>query len=173
MWGSRPPVIELTGFERLHALERRIYYSPVAVGLALIGIGGCVYWFWSMRRGLDAFPVSFFIAYGLFLISYLGTLAYLYGYRFRRLKCPGCDQQMQAFAADMGEGAWRRLILAFEIEGRYYRRPLDEDDRRPWVRLMKGVRACTKCRTFVDCSRLHQETCTAEELEVLEGRFSR
>src|SRR5688572_11461515 len=111
MW-ERPPTIDLAGFERLHVLERRIYYSPTAIVLALVGIAGCVYWFWSLRRGLDAFRRDFFIAYGLFLASYLGTLAYLYGYRFRRLRCPGCDQRMQEFTADMDEGGWRRLVRA-------------------------------------------------------------
>jgi len=164
------PLIDLTGFERLRALERRVYYSPVAIALALIGLCGGAYVLWSLRLGPEMFSQHFLIGYGLFLASYLGLLGYLYVYRFRRLACPSCGQLMQAFVADLDDGTWRRFIFALEINGRYYRRPYDEDDRRPWIRLMKQVRACPRCRTIVDCSRLLHETCTDEELEQIRQR---
>jgi hypothetical protein len=117
-----------------------------------------------LRRGLDAFPWDFAIAYGTFLASYLGLLAYLYGYRFRRLACPGCSERMLSFVADMDDGTWRHWLGVRQFEGRFYREPLDADDPRPWVRWMKSVRACLRCRTYVDCSRLIEETCTEAEL---------
>jgi hypothetical protein len=164
------PVIDLNGFERLRDVERRIFYSPTAILLTLIGLGGGVYLFWSLRLGVEVFPQSFLIGYGIFLASYLGLLAYFYLYRFRRLACTSCGQRMQPFAADLDEGGWRRFIRAVQIDGRYYRQPFDADDVRPSVRLMKLVRACPPCGTFVDCSRLLQETCTEEELAQIRGR---
>jgi hypothetical protein len=168
---GRDPFIELAGFERLHALERRVYYSPVAIFLTLIALGAAVYWFWSLGLGVERFFAEpFFIGYGVFLASYAGLICYYYLYRFRRLPCPSCGQIMQPYVADMGEGGWRRMIFAIEIGGRYYRQPYDEDDRRPWIRLMKHVRACRDCRKFFDCSRLVMETCTEDELALLEQR---
>lgn len=93
-----------------------------------------------------------------------------YGYRFRRLKCPDCDQLTQAGIADLDESGPQRWLRAVELNGRFCLRPYDEDDRRPWVRLMKLVRACPRCRTFVDCSHISHETCTPEELTRLEER---
>ena len=135
----RRPFIELADYERLRDLERRTYYSPVAILLTLVGLAGGVYWFWGLRRGLEVFPQTFLLGYGIFLAAYLGLLAYYYGFRFRRLKCPGCDQIMQPYLANLDEGGWRRFIRAIEVDGRYYREPFDADDARPWVRLMKSV----------------------------------
>jgi hypothetical protein len=142
------PFIELEGYERLHALERRIAYSPTAIILSLIGLAGGVYSFSRLGREPEVLSANFLLGYGVVLATYLALLAYYYGYRFRRLKCPGCGLLMQAHIADMEEGAWRRLILAFEKDGRYYRRPYGEDDPRPWIRLMRVVRACPRCRRF-------------------------
>jgi hypothetical protein len=116
------------------------------------------------------FPQRLLIGYAIFLATYLGLLAYLYVYRFRRLKCPDCEQLMQAGIADLDESGPQRWLRAVELNGRFYLRPYDENDRRSWVRLMKLVRACPRCRTFVDCSHISHETCTAEELTRLEER---
>jgi hypothetical protein len=170
MWAWHP-YIELKGFQRLRNLERRIFYSPVVIIVTLIGLAGGAYVLWNLRRGIEEFPKTILIGYGTFVVHYLGLMVYLFGYRFRHLKCPGCGQVMQAFLADMDEGTWRRFIQAFEIGGRYYRRPYDEDDRRPWVRLMQSVRACRHCRTYVNCSHIRFETCTEEELAQLQQRL--
>jgi hypothetical protein len=170
MW-KKHPVIELKGYRRLVDVERRIMRSPVGWTLVLIGMGGAIYGVWSLREGLTMFPPRLLIGYVIFLATYLGLLAYLYGYRFRTLKCPGCEQLMQAGIADLDEGGWQqRWLRAVEVNGRFYRRPYDEDDRRPWVRLMKLVRACPQCRTFVDCSHVSHETCTEDELTRLQDR---
>jgi len=165
-WKSRhDPWIELAGYQRLHDLELRIWYSPVAIGLFLIGLGAAAYIFWSLSQGILSFSNHLILGYAIFLASYGALFCYYFGYRFRHLKCPGCGELMQPFVADMEEGRWRNFIQAIEIKGRYYRRPYDEDDRRPWIRLQKMVRACPRCKSFVDCSRLHFESCTEDELE--------
>jgi hypothetical protein len=170
-WMSRrDPWIELAGYERLHDLERRIWYSPVAIGLFLVGLGAAAYTFWSLSHGIVFFSDHLFLGYAIFLAPYGALFCYYFGYRFRRLKCPGCGELMQPYVTDMEEGSWRRFIQAFEIQGRYYRRPYDEDDHRPWVRLQKRVYACQRCNAFVDCSRLHFETCTEDELEQIRQR---
>ena len=168
---GRRPTIELAGFQRLVELERRVIHSPVAVLLVLIGVAGAIHALWSLRLGVEAMPRSLLVGYGTFLASYAGLLAYYFLYSFPRLRCPGCSQRMQAFIADVDDGSWRQFIQAFEIGGRYYRRPHDEDDRRPWIRLMRLVRACPRCKTFIECSHLHYETCTEEELAHLRERF--
>jgi len=165
------PTIDLGGYQRLTDLERRIWYSPLSIAVYSIGLAGAAYEFWNLRGGLAAIPRGMFIGHGLFIASYVFLWAYFYGYRFRRLKCPGCDQRMQPFVADFDDGPWRRFIMAIEIGGRFYRRPYGEDDRRSWIRLMKHVRACPGCHTFVDCSRLHQQSCTDAELAQLRQRL--
>ena len=165
------PPIELAGFQRMSDLERRIWYSPVSIMVYLISLSGAVYEIWNFQNGLAAIPRSILVGHGLFIGSYALMWAYFYGYRFPRLKCPGCEQLMQPFVADFEEGPWRRFIMAIEIGGRFYRRSFDKDDGRRWIRLMKMVRACPRCRTFVDCSRLHQQTCTEEELAQLYKRL--
>jgi ferredoxin len=173
MWPfrTRPAAtIELSRFERLHELERRVWYSPVAIGLGLLAIGAAGYTFWNLKRGLLVEPQHMFVGYGAFLILYFSLLAYIYAYRFPRLKCPGCGKCMPACVADTEEGGWRSVVYAVEINGRFYRQPLDEDDRRPWIRVMRMVRACSGCQTFVDCARFHFETCSEDELYEIERR---
>jgi hypothetical protein len=167
----RYPFVELVGYRHFRELQRRIIYSPVAILLVLVGLAGAVYGlgnFW--RRGLAAFPQDFLLGTGIFIGSYVLLMTYYYGFRFRYLKCPDCSGAMQPFLADQEDGTWRRFMLAFEIGGKYYRRPRDSDDPRPWVRLMRYVRACPRCRTFVDCSYIHEQACTPEELEQLQQR---
>src|SRR3954451_4055292 len=156
------PPIDLAGYRRLLDVERRIWYSPISILVYLIGLAGAAYGFWNLKHGLAAIPRGMFIGHGLFIASYAMLWAYFYGYRFRRLKCPDCGQQMQSFAADFEEGPWRRFIMAIEIGGRFYPRPYGEDNFRHWIRLMNLARACPRCHTFVDCSRMHQQTCTDE-----------
>jgi hypothetical protein len=160
--------IELAGYERLRDQERRIWYSPVAIVLALVGLAGAGYAFYHLRGGLEDFPARSYYGLGVLALSYLALAVYYYGYRFRRVKCPSCDTVMRRYVADMDDGSWRRFIRAYERDGRYYREPFGEDDTRRWVRLMKVVRACPECRTYVDCARLHEQTCTEEELARLQ-----
>jgi hypothetical protein len=165
------PSIHLAGYQRLKDLERRIWYSPLSLAVYAIGLAGAAYGFWNLRGGVAAIGPGVLVGHGVFIGSYALLWAYFYGYRFRRLKCPGCGEVMQPFLADFEEGPWRRFILAIEIGGRYYRRPYGEDDRRSWIRLMKHVRACPCCKTYVDCSRMHQQTCTEAELAQLYQRL--
>jgi hypothetical protein len=156
--------IDLKGYERQHNLERQVWYSPIAIGIGLLGLAAAAYTFWNLTRGVVIAPFQLFVGYGAFLLAYFGLLAYYYAYRFRRLKCPGCGKGFQPHVADMS------LVQSLEIGGRYYRRPHDGDDQRPWIRLMRMVRACQRCKTFVDCSRFHYETCTKDELYQIEQR---
>jgi hypothetical protein len=156
--------IDLAGYRRLPEVERAIWYSPVTIGLALVALVGAVYAFGALGRGFIVEPMHFMVGYAILLGGYGATFAYCQGYRFRHVKCPGCDEVMQPYIADLDSSPNYQLLGSVEIGGRYYRRPYDEDDRRPWVRLMVRVRACGQCQTFVSCSRLHRETCTEEEL---------
>jgi len=161
------PSIDLSGYRRLQDIERRIWYSPLAVTIYAISLAGAVYGFWGLRKGIANIGTHIFVAHVVFMASYGLLWAYFYGYRFSRLKCPDCHEPMQPFVADFEEGPWRRFIMAIERGGRYYRRPYNEDDRRSWIRLMKHVCACPHCKTYVDCARMHQETCTEQELAQL------
>jgi hypothetical protein len=158
------PSIDLAGYQRLTELERRIWYSPLSIAVYAISLAGAAYEFWNLRAGIAAITRGMLIGHALFIASYVFLWAYFYGYRFRRLKCPGCGELMQGFLADFEEGPWRRFIMAIEIGGRYYRRPFGEGDHRSWIRLMKHIRACPRCKTYVDCSRMHQQTCSEAEL---------
>lgn len=166
----RASTIDLKSFKRLPDLERRVWYSPVAIGIGLAGLAAAAYTFWCLTRGMILAPQHLFIGYGAFLIAYFGLMAYYYAYRFPNLKCPGCGKHMSAFVADTEEGGWRSVVKALEINGRFYKKPFDDDDRRPWVRVMRMIRACPKCKTFVDCARFHFETCDENELHQLERR---
>jgi hypothetical protein len=76
---------------------------------------------------------------------------------------------MQPFINDVDDPG-PRILRVVEIAGRFYRPPYSEDDNRPWIRLMVHIRACPTCKTFVNCSRLHYETCTEEELGLIRKR---
>ncbi len=164
------PTIDLAGYERLHDVERRVWYSPVAIVLAIIGFAAAGYAFWGLGRGFPVSPQHTFIGYAVFLGVYGCLLAYYYGYRFRRLKCPGCEQLMQPYLTDLGDEGGFGILRQVNISGRSYRPPYHEDDDRPWVRLMLHVRACPDCKKFVSCSRLHFETCSEEELAQIRQR---
>jgi hypothetical protein len=168
---ARHTFIDLAFYERLHALERRLWYSPIGLALFVIGIAGGAYAFWNMGSGPDFFsrPHDVCLGYGVFMGSYLALFCY-YVVRFGRAKCPRCHERMQGYVADFGEGRWRSFICTIEINGRCYRQPYSEDDTRPWIRLMKMVRACPQCRTYVESGRIHEETCTEEELELIGQR---
>jgi hypothetical protein len=168
---SRPvSTIALTGYQRLHDLERRVWYSPVAIGIGLAGLSAAAYTFWCLTRGLLIAPQHLFIGYGAFISAYVGLFVYYYAYRFPHLKCSGCGRHMSSFVADTEEGGWRNVVKALEINGRFYRQPLDGDDHRPWIRVMRMVRSGPDCKTFVDCARFHFETCDEDELYEIERR---
>ena len=167
---DRDPHIELAGFRRLEDEERRIWYAPPAFALAAVGLVGFGFMFWSLCRGVIESPQYMAVGYAIFLPAYGGLFAYYHWYRFSRVKCPGCGQVMQPFVADSAECSGFRFLGTREIGGRFYRPPYNEDDRRPWIRLMIMVRACVPCRKFVSCSRLHYETCTEEELGLIRQR---
>jgi len=161
--------IDLTGYERLHDVERRIWYSPAAIVLGLIGLAAAAYTFWGLSRGF----ILPHVGYGVFLATYGLLFAYYFWYRFQRVKCPGCDQIMQPYVTDVDVSLNLKLVRTVEIGGRHYREPWAEDDRRPWVRLMWRVCACEACKTYVNCSRLYLETCTDEELAQIRQRVQR
>ena len=162
--------INLAGYERLKDLERQIWYSPVAIVLSVIGFVAAGYAFWGLSRGFPMTPQHTFIGYAVVLGAYGCLIAYYHVYRFRRVRCPCCDRIMQPYVTDLGDEPDFSILRQVNIGGRAYRHPYDEDDHRPWVRLMLHVRACTKCKTFVNCCRLHLETCTDEELAVIRQR---
>lgn len=166
------PTIDLAGYQRLTDLERRIWYSPVAIVLALIGLVAAACTFWGLSRGFILEPQYFIAGYAVFLAAYGALFAYYHAYRFRRLKCPGCEQLMQPYITDIDDSPRLKFLQQVQIAGRYYRRPYDEDDHRPWVRLMIHIRACPECKTFVNCSRLHLQTCTDEELSQIHQRLA-
>src|SRR5262245_57186371 len=151
------PHIELAGFRRLEDVERGIWYSPAAIALAAVGLVGSVIVLWCLARGAIVQPQFLAVGYGIFLASYGGLFVYYHWYRFSRVKCPGCGRILEPFVSDYADSPAFRFLGGREIGGRYYRAPYNENDRRPWVRLMLMVRGCTACKTFVSCSRLHFE----------------
>lgn len=167
---NHQPSIELRHYERLHEVERRIWYSPIAIGLALVGLVAAGYTFWALSRGFIVVYGQVFAGYAVVLAAYGAMLFYYFGYRFQRVKCPGCGEIMRPFVTDLDESPKLKLLTTIEIGGRHYRQPYDEDDRRPWIRLMAKVRACLECKKYVNCSRLHFETCTEEELGKIRQR---
>jgi len=142
----------------------------MAVVIAVLGLAAAAYTFWGMSRGFIVADQQVFVSYALFLAAYGALFFYYFGYRFQRVKCPGCDQIMRPYVTDANESLSLKLLRTVEIGGRHYRPPWDEDDRRPWVRLMAKVRACPKCKKYVNCSRLRLETCTDEELSAIRQR---
>src|SRR4051812_17131804 len=104
-WTSKhEPFIELQNYERLHDVERRIWYSPMAIILAAPGLAAAAYTFWGLSQGFIVAPQHLFVGYGVFLAAYGALLAYYHAYRFRRVKCPGCDAVMQPYVADLDAG---------------------------------------------------------------------
>src|SRR5262245_48820805 len=131
----RDPYIELAGFRRLEDVERRIWYAPTAIVLSVVGLVGAAVAFWSLSRGFFAAPRYLTAGYVVVLGAYGALFAYYHWYRFRRVLCPGCGQCMQPYLADSAEIPGFRFLGARQIDGRFYRAPFDENDRRPWVRL--------------------------------------
>jgi hypothetical protein len=168
----RDPFIELAGYQRLEDVERRIWYSPTAIVLGVLGLCAAGYMFWALIRGIVVAPEQFALGYAFFLAAYGALFAYYHWHRFRNVKCPGCEQVMQPYVADLDGGSATRLLSRVEIGGRHYRPPYEEDDHRPWIRLMAMVRACRECKTYVSCSRLHYESCTDEELGLIRQRVA-
>jgi hypothetical protein len=165
--GKQQPTIDLSDYQQLSYLERRIWYSPVSVIVYLICLAPAAIGLWNLKHGHLAIP-AILSGHAMFIICYFVLWAYFYGYCFGRLKCPGCDQLMQPFVAELEDGKWWGFKLkAFEIGGRFYHRSYDKHGRGPWMRLMRRVRACPHCHTFVDCSHLHEEPCTVDELTQL------
>src|SRR5262245_13843791 len=163
--------IELDGYQRLEEVERRIWYAPPAIGLAGVGLVGAGLITWSLWRGVVNAPAYLASGYAVFLGAYGALFAYYHWHRFHRVECPQCEQVMQPYLTDLDDNYGLGLLGGVNIDGRRYRPPYDEDDRRPWVRLMAMVRACRRCQTYVNCSRLHYETCTDEELGQIQQRM--
>ena len=46
--------INLTSYQRLTELERRIWYSPLSIAVYAIGLAGAAYGFWNLRGGVAA-----------------------------------------------------------------------------------------------------------------------
>jgi hypothetical protein len=76
---------------------------------------------------------------------------------------------MDRFIADLEEGEANRWgsTRTVYLDGRLYSDSiLREGDNQPrWLRLMKEVRACLLCRSYVDCSNPHEQSCSVRELE--------
>src|SRR5262245_34170391 len=130
------PHIELASYRRLEDVERQIWYSPAAIALAAVGLLGFAFMFWSLGRGIVVEPQYLAVGYAIVLAAYGGLFAYYHWHRFSRVKCPGCGELMQPFVTDSADTPGFRFLGGREIAGRYYRPPYDENDRRPWVRLM-------------------------------------
>jgi len=172
----------LSGYRRLSELERAVWYSPVAIAIAIVGLVGAIFALWGISRGVTQFPPQLVFGYAAFLAAYGALFAYYHAYRFQRLSCPDCGERMQAFVSDLDDNSQEKdsqpkhslpkMLARVRFGGRSYRPPYDEDDRRPWVRLMVHVRACQGCKTFVSCARVHFETCTPDELAEISRRVA-
>jgi hypothetical protein len=165
------PTIDLQGYERLRAIEKRIDYSPVGIVLLVIGcvgLGMLAYGLQGAFNGADSGPTIPLAGFGLTVGSFCGLIGFL-KWRLSRLKCPHCGAKLQRCSVDLTEGIrWP----GYEIDGRYYCQPFGDDhDHRPWVRLMKAVRVCEPCRSYVDGHELLQETCREDDLERIRRRF--
>jgi hypothetical protein len=168
------PTIDLRGYQRLRALERRVSYSPVGialgwigcVGLGLLGYGQ----YTTLQTADDGFAI---LLTGFFMLvaAVCGLTGYL-TWRLPRLKCPRCAGAMPKFVMDWPDDCRRRWLPGYEIDGRYYCEPFgDDNDQRPWVRLMKVVRCCEACQTYLDFGELHQQTCLEDDLERIRRRL--
>jgi hypothetical protein len=173
---TEPPTLDLTGYQRLRDLERGIARSPAGIALLLLtcmGLGVLGYGLFGLmpeaavpRTGFGT-PLAGFI---LFVAGLRGLRTYQ-AFRLARLRCPCCGRGLAVRTADVPE-VDRLGLLVHRIDGRSYGHPRgDEHDTRPWVRLLKEVRACEPCRTYLDCSRLQERTCTDEDLERIRRRF--
>jgi hypothetical protein len=171
------PIIDLDGYERLRTLEQRLGRSPVEFALQLVAWGGLAV---AAVRGvlIFAIPERFpnesavvTVAVALFVSGIAAGLdrACMF-YRLARLPCPQCGRLLSRHIADVPveeRGRWnepRRVPLG----GRVYSRSPDSEDKRPWVRVMKEVRACVPCRVYIEYAQSHFHTCTADELRQLE-----
>jgi hypothetical protein len=168
------PTIDLRGYERLRDLERQVSYSPVIIALVVIGCVGLGVLGYGLHAALDTpdpglgVPLTGFV----FIAASVGGLSLYFRRRLARLQCPRCAGNLQPYLVDLPDGCLSCLMPGFEIDGRYYCHPFgDEDDRRPFVRLMKVARACEPCRTYLDCSQYHQQTCLEDDLERVRRRF--
>jgi hypothetical protein len=172
------PVINLEGYERLRHLEHGLTWSPVSVALSLVA------WAGLLLTGVCGFALFISLSQGpneTWAIAVAGAAvvsaaavglerAYTF-YRLARLPCPRCDRILSRYVADLEKAEWGRWggIRRVWLDGHLYSAPFigDVEDRRQRVRLMKEVRACASCRTYVDCREPHERTCSGEELERL------
>jgi hypothetical protein len=165
------PTIDLRGYQRLHALERRVLYSPVGITLLVLGCVGLGVVGYGQYLTFQTPGSGFGIlmgGFGLTAGAFCGMIGYL-KWRLSRLKCPHCGGVLWRYVVDLPGGC---RVPGYAINGRYYCQPFGDDhDHRPWVRLMKVVRACESCRTYVDGSEFHQETCQEEDLEHIRRRL--
>jgi hypothetical protein len=111
------------------------------------------------------------VGFGL-IVGAFGGLAGYAKWQLSRLQCPGCAGRMPKYVTDLPDDCRMRWIRGYEIDGRYYCEPFGNDnDRRSLIRLMKAVRACTHCRTYVDIEAYHQQTCLDDDWERIHRRL--
>src|SRR5262245_21260458 len=91
--------IILSGYQRLEDLERRVWYSPMAIVITMVCLGAGANMFWGLSRGIINDPQRLVVGYAIFLAAYGALYAYYHAYRFRFLKCPGCEQVMKPHIA--------------------------------------------------------------------------
>jgi hypothetical protein len=183
------PVLDLQGYERLHDLEHGLTWNPVSLSLSLVAWGGLlaagacgfamVLGFCQGFDGISAAYAWGWAAAGGAVVSGMAVgLEHAYTrYRLARLPCPGCGRILGQYVADLEEAErsrWRGIRQRC-LDGRVYSAPFlgNDEDIRPWVRVMKEVRACPSCRGYVDCREPHERTCSGEELERLEEQHTR
>jgi hypothetical protein len=179
------PTLDLGGYRRLRSLERQLALAPVPIVLSLAAWGGLLcmavvgFGLFGALFDLLQFPVwdegDLGVALAVVSIGTGGVVGLCFAYKWHclsRLRCPHCGGPMTRHVADMDESD-RCLWWALRgrvVNGRTYAAPfLGEGDRRPWVRVMKEVRACPLCLVYVDASYPHERTCSEEELARLQG----
>jgi hypothetical protein len=168
------PTINLSGYQRQRELERRLSYSPVGFALAAVGCVGlgvlAVGQYATFQNSDFSFGILL-VGFGITLGAFGGMAGYL-TWRLSRLKCPCCGGATPRFVTDLSEDSRGRWIARYEIDGRYCCPPFgDDNDTRPFVRLMNVVRACQACRTYFNFGEIHQQTCLEDDWERIHRRF--
>jgi len=161
------PTIDLRGYQRLRDLERHVSYSPASIALVLLACVGLAVLGYGQYLTFHTPDSGFGIllgGFGLTAGSFCGIIGYL-KWRLSRLKCPHCDGEMRRYLVDLPDDF---RFPGYAIDGRRYCQPFGDDHE---VRLMKVVRACAPCRTYVDGLELHQETCQEDDLERIRSRL--
>jgi hypothetical protein len=168
------PTIDLHGYQRQRERERQVTYTPVSIALLVVGFIGLGVLGYGLFSSWGTSDPDFWLPVAGFgmILSGLGGLAGYMKWQLSRLKCPGCAGAMPKYVIDLPDDCRGRWIRGYEIDGRYYCEPFgDDNDRRSLVRLMKAVRACETCRTYLDLGEYHQQTCLDDDWERIHRRF--